>query len=438
MEGIMQERKDIVKMRLEELDRLRTVYRAIDKAITQRAAASEIKLSERQIRRIVKRVREEGDRGIVHRLRDRPSKRKISEKMRESIISLYKKKYDGFGPTFATEKLLERDKIQVSRETLRNWLITEGFWVYHRKGREHRKNRPRKQCCGNMVILDGSHHDWLEGRGPWLVLMAYIDDATSRLYARFYDYEGTIPAMDSFRRYIKKYGIPQSIYTDRHTTYKSPKKPTIEDELANREPQSQFERALEELGVTFIHANSPEAKGRVERVFKTLQDRLVKEMRLKNIKTKEEANNYLGCYLPVHNSKFSVRPYNMSDAHYRLPRGIDLNSVLCIREKRTIRKDWTIRYHNKFYQIMKIPSGLRPKYVWVEEHINGGMFMMYKGFQLSFKEIEVRLPKKDAINKRKKVLLKKKYIPPKDHPWRKLNRVVIAENSKCSQIINEK
>ena len=177
--------------------------------------------------------------------------------MKDRVISLYKDKYNGFGPTFATEKLLERDKIQVSRETLRQWLKEKGLWDRHRKSRGHQKNRPRKECYGDMVILNGSHHDWFEGRGPKLVLMAYIDDATSKLYGRFYDYEGTIPAMDSFKRYIKRYGLPQSIYTDRHTTYKSPKKPTIEDELANREPQSQFERALEELRVDFIHANSP-------------------------------------------------------------------------------------------------------------------------------------------------------------------------------------
>ncbi len=430
------QRKDIIKMSKKELKRLKVIQEALDKYITQRLASSILNLSERHIRRMVRRVRQEGDKGIIHRSRGRPSKRRILKSMKNRVISLYKKQYKGFGPTFATEKLLERDKIKVSRETLRTWLMEENLWERHRKSSNHRQNRPRKECYGDMVILDGSHHDWFEGRGPKLVLMAYIDDATSKIFTRFYDYEGTIPAMDSFKRYIKRYGLPQRIYTDRHTTYKSPKEPTIEDELANREPQSQFERALEELGVDFIHANSPEAKGRVERVFGTLQDRLIKEMRLRKISTKAEANNYLRYYLPGHNKRFTVKPFNASNVHRRIPDNIDLDAILCIREKRTIRKDWTIRDNNKFYQIMKVPSGLSPKYVWVERLINGKMLLMYKGFYLSFKEIEVRLPKKKAVSKRKRVALKKKYIPPKDHPWRKLNRLVIAENNRYSQRTN--
>jgi len=333
--------------------------------------------------------------------------------MKDRVISLYKDKYNGFGPTFATEKLLERDKIQVSRETLRQWLKEKGLWDRHRKSRGHQKNRPRKECYGDMVILNGSHHDWFEGRGPKLVLMAYIDDATSKLYGRFYDYEGTIPAMDSFKRYIKKYGIPQSIYTDRHTTYKSPKKATIEDELA---------------------------KGRVERVFNTLQDRLVKEMRLRNIKTKDEANRYLRYYLPEHNKRFTVPPFNRSNAHRRIPEGIDIDTILCIREKRTIRRDWTIRYNNRFYQITKVPGGLKPKYVWVEERVNGKKFISYKGFYLSFKEIEVRLPEKKRVSKRKRVALKKKYIPPKDHPWRsfKLPSAVMKERNRQKKEVQKR
>ena len=429
----MRKGKDTIEMSKKELKRLPKIHMVLNKVMTQREAVSDLDLSERQIRRIVKRVREEGDEGIVHRSRGRPSKCKIPDEIKSRILTVYENNYGGFGPTFATEKLLERNKIKVSRETLRKWLMEKNLWERHRKNRGHRKNRPRKDCYGQMVILDGSHHYWFEDRGPKLVLMAYIDDATSNLFARFYDYEGTIPAMDSFKRYIERNGFPQSIYTDRHTTYKSPKEPTIEDELANREPQSQFERALEELGVDFIHANSPEAKGRVERVFKTLQDRLVKEMRLRDIKTKVEANRYLRYYLPGHNKRFTVKPKNASDVHRRIPDSIDLDAVLCIRKKRTIRRDWTIRDNNKFYQIMKVPSGLRPKYVWVERLINGKMLLMYRGFYLPFKEIEVRLPKKKAVSKRKRVALKKKYIPPKDHPWRKLNRLVIAENNRYSQ-----
>jgi transposase len=412
-------RRDIIEMSLRDLKRLKVIQQAIDRHIPQRVAASMLQVSERQVRRMVRRVRQEGDKGIVHRSRGRSSNNKLSKHSKDRIISLYEDNYKGFGPTFATEKLIEQYKICVSKETLRQWLMERGLWKRQRKRRKHRMCRPRKECCGQMVILDGSHHGWLEGRGPKLVLMAYIDDATNRLLARFYDYEGIMPAMDSFKRYVKRYGLPQSLYTDKHTTYKSTKKPAVEDQLANREPQSQFERAMEELGVEMIHANSPEAKGRIERVFRTLQDRLVKELRLRDIRTRAEANRYLQHYLPAHNRRFTVEPKRTADVHREIPEGMDLNAILCIREQRSLRKDLTIRYNNKFYQIEKIPSGLRPKYVWVEERMNGKMFVMYKGFYLSFKEIEVRLPKKKAVRKRKRVGIRKKYIPPEDHPWKK-------------------
>jgi len=428
-------RRDVIEMSIRDLKRLKVIQQAIDRHIPQRVAASMLQVSERHVRRMVRRVRQEGDKGIVHRSRGRSSNNKLSKHTKARIVSLYEDNYKGFGPTFATEKLFEKYKIRVSGETLRQWLMEEGLWKRQRKGRKHRKCRPRKECCGQMVILDGSHHDWLEGRGPELVLMAYIDDATSKIFLRFYDYEGTIPAMDSFKRYLKRYGLPQRIYTDRHTTYKSPKKPTIEDELANREPQSQFERALDELGVDFIHANSPEAKGRIERVFRTLQDRLVKELRLRDIRTKAEANRYLQHYLPAHNRRFTVTPKSVADVHRAIPEGMDLDAILCIREHRALRKDLTIRYYNKFYQIKKIPPGLRPKYVWVEERMNGKMLVMYKGFYFSFKEIEVRLPKKKAVRRRKRVMVKKKYIPPADHPWKKfkLPSAVLKERKRNQQ-----
>jgi transposase len=433
-------RRDIIEMSLRDLKRLKVIQQAIDRHISQRVAASILQVSERQVRRMVRRVRQEGDKGIVHRSRGRSSTRRLPDKVKRHVIALYGEEYKGFGPTFASEKLLEQYKIRVSRETLRQWLLEKGLWKRQRKRRKHLKCRARKECYGEMVILDGSHHDWLEGRGPKLVLMAYIDDATSRLYARFYDYEGIMPAMDSFKRYSKKHGIPQSLYTDKHTTYKSTKEPTVEDELANREPQSHFERAMEELGVEMIHANSPEAKGRIERVFRTLQDRLVKELRLRDIRTKREANRYLRYYLPVHNRRFTVEPKSAADVHRVIPEGMDLDAILCIREHRSLRKDLTIRYYNKFYQIQKIPSGLRPKYVWLEKRMNGKMFIMYKGRYFSFKEIEVRLPKQKAVRKRKRVRVRKKYIPPADHPWKKfrLPSAVLKERKREQQEVQQR
>ena len=310
--------EDIIAMSVRELRRLQVVHKVLDKEIRQKAAASLMCISERQVRRLVKGVRELGDRGMVHRSRGRPSNRRRPEVVKESVLRLYREQYRDFGPTLAAEKLLERDGIRLSRETLRQWLLAAGLWERRRRGRPHRQWRARKECCGEMVQMDGSHHAWLEERGPGLVLMAYIDDATGRVYGQFYEYEGTMPAMDSFKRYVRRYGLPVSVYLDKHSTYKSQRKLTMEEELAGvRVPLSQFERALKELGVTVIHDHSPQAKGRFERLFGTLQDRLVKEMRLRGSATKEAANAFLQEYLAQYNRRFGVTPLNPTDVHLR-------------------------------------------------------------------------------------------------------------------------
>jgi len=262
-------RKETITMSIEELRRINIVRQAISKCITQKKAAELIGISYRQTKRIVERVRKEGEQGIIHRLRGRRSNRKIPEEVRAKIMELYHGQYPDFGPTLASEKLSERDGIEVDHETLRRWLRSEREWEWQRRRKKHKEWRQRKDYFGEMLQIDGSHHDWLEGRGPELVLMGYIDDATGIVYGRFYPYEGTMPAMDSFLRYIKKYGIPQSVYLDKHTTYKSPKKQSIEEQLRGEESMSQFERAMKELGVIMIYAGSPQAKGRIERLFGT-------------------------------------------------------------------------------------------------------------------------------------------------------------------------
>jgi transposase len=211
--------RDIIVMSIREVKRLKALQSAIDGHITQKVAAGMLGLSERQVRRMVKDVRELGDRGVIHALRGRRSNRKIAEETREQVLSLYQERYHDFGPTLAMEKLMECDGIKISDETLRRWLIDAGFWKKRRKRSGFRQWRPRRECFGQMVQMDGSDHDWLEGRGPRLVLMGYIDDATNTSYGRFYDYEGTQPAMDSFRGYVRQYGLPMSVYLDRHTTY---------------------------------------------------------------------------------------------------------------------------------------------------------------------------------------------------------------------------
>lgn len=411
--------KDIIEMTLKEVKRLKVLQEAIDKHITQKAAASMVGLSERQARRLVRAVRDEGDRGIIHKSRGRPSNRRMPDKVKDKAISLYKKKYHDFGPTLASEKLLEMNGIGISDETLRQWLLEAGLWQKRRKRSAHRQWRPRKECRGEMTQVDGSHHDWLEGRGPELVLMGYIDDATNTTFAGFYDYEGTMPAMDSFKHYVRKYGLPISVYLDRHTTYKSPKKLTEWEELEGLEPMSQFERALEELGVEVIHAYSPQAKGRIERLFKTLQDRLVKEMRLKGIKTKDEANEFLKEYLPGYNKRFGVCPANDTDVHVRLPMHFNMDKYLCIKTERMVRNDNTIALNGRLYQI---EEDAKAKKVMVEERLDGSMHITSNGESLKYKEI-VERPKKTLTRADKRVY-NRPAISTKDHPWRKWQKSV--------------
>jgi transposase len=406
--------KDIIAMTQGELKRLHVVHKALDKAITQTEAADIIGVCLRQVQRIVRTVRVEGDKGVIHKGRGRSSNRALPSKIKDKALKLYKEKYPDFGPTLAAEKLFEINKIKLNDETLRLWLIEKSIPYKKRKKRPHRAWRQRKACFGEMIQMDGSHHDWFEGRGPECVFMGYIDDATGRPFGRFYSYEGTLPAMDSFIRYVKRYGIPVSIYLDKHPTYKSTKKQTIEDELNNTEPLSQFSRAVAELGVDIIYAGSPQAKGRIERLFNTFQNRLIKEMRLKGIKTIEEANKFLTGYLPVYGKRFSVRPANDADLHRAIPAGLCFNKIFCVKTDRALRNDFTVAHDEKLYQI---EDNVRTKEVTVEERIDGSMLITYKSLSLKFKEITTR-PKKEP-EKPIIPILKKAYIPPKDHPWRK-------------------
>ena len=405
--------EDMIMARQGELRRLHVIEKVLEGIIRQVEAAEILSLSGRQIRRIVKRIRSEGSRGIIHRSRGKPSKRRISEEIKEKIVNLYRTQYKGFGPTLASEKLLERDGIAISDETLRLWLLGTGDWKKARRGRKHRQWRERKHHEGEMVQIDGSHHDWFEGRGPWCVLMGYIDDASGRVFGRFYDYEGTMPAMDSFKRYIQKYGLPLSVYLDKYKTYKSTAKPSIEDELNDREPLSDFERVLGELGVEVKHANSPQAKGRIERLFGTLQDRLVKEMRLRAIRTLEEANDFLEEYLPIYNRRFCVIPKEKDNLHRPLGRGVDLNGILCIKTERALRSDFTVAHNRKLYQV---EDKVNTSKVIVQDRMDGSLRITDKNRSLRFREIIER----PIVGKRPSpiVRMRKSFTPPMDHPWR--------------------
>ena len=407
--------KDMITMSRKESRRLHIIHQALDEKITQVDAASVVDLTDRQMRRLIKRVRKEGDGGICHRSRGKTSNHRIPKKIKDKALKLYRERYSDFGPTLASEKLLESHQIALSDETLRLWLNQEDVPYRKRKKRVHRQWRERKKHFGEMVQMDGSHHDWFEGRGPECVFMGYIDDATGNVYGRFYDYEGTLPAMDSFKRYAQRYGIPGIIYLDKHSTYKSTAKQTVEEELADKKPQSQFERALGEIGVKVIHANSPQAKGRIERLFRTLQDRLVKEMRLAGIHTVEQANEFLKRWLPVYNRKFRVTAASEADLHRPALPARELDKILCIKEERTVRNDFTIAHNGKLYQI---EERVKAKKVMVEERLDGSLHITTPNQDLRYREITTR-PVKQESKPRVSTQRKRGWTPPPDHPWRR-------------------
>ncbi len=412
----------IVTMSQKELQRVPVVESVLAKQVTQGEAAVCLELSTRQVRRLERRFEREGPRGLVHRNRGRPSNKAKPPEQRRKVLELIREKYLDFGPTLACEKLAERHKIRLSDETLRLWMRAEGLWAGRRRPRPHRQWRERRACCGQMVQMDGSHHDWLEGRSSKLVLMGYIDDATGKAYARFYDSESLPAALDSFKRYCRLYGMPQSVYLDKHTIYRSPKEPTVEEQLQGKDPQSQFERALAELGVQVIHANSPQAKGRIERLFKTLQDRLVKEMRLAHIKTPEEANRFLKGFLARYNRRFARAPRQPGNLHRPVASGTRLDQVLCVKEPRMVANDGTIRIHGQHLQLL--PPGLRPlaqKGVTVTISPKGQMGVLYEGQKLAYRV----LPEQPRLKAEPRPLAAARSFPQMarkpavDHPWRK-------------------
>ena len=424
--------KDIVTMSQTELRRVNVINKVIDKVIAQLEASRILELSTRQVRRISRRVAKEGDRGVIHKSRGRPSTRAFPEKTKEKILKFCKTKYEGFNPLFTSEKLFEIEKIKISRETLRGWFKEKNIPYKTRKKRPHRAWRERRHYFGQMEQVDGSHHAWFEKRGPECVLMGYVDDANSNVFARFYDYEGIFPFMDSFKRYVRKYGLPHSIYLDRHSTYKSTAKPSIEDELNNREPLTHVGRALEELGIEVIFANSPQAKGRIERLFRTFQDRLIKEMRLKGIKSVKEANKFLRYYLPLYNRRFKVEAIEKGDLHRPLPKNIDLDKALCIKTRRNLNNDSTVAHDNRLYLVL---DKTRAKNVFVEERMNGRLLITYNNRSLRYKEVARRPKKKQEKPKYIFTMVRKERArPPMDHPLKgPMFRARYRQNSQYSQ-----
>lgn len=410
-------KRDEITMNQVERKRLYVIGQVIERKLKQIRAAEILGLCVRQVRRLMQRVKKVGDVAVVHQSRGKESKRRTVEAIKKKVLYLCRTRYVGFGPTLIAEKISEEMNIKISKETVRKWMISDALEYRKRRKRTHRSWRVRKEHCGEMVQMDGSHHAWFEDRGPNAVLMGYIDDATGRVYGRFYDHEGTMPALDSLRRYIRRYGIPCTLYLDRHTTYKSKKELTIEQQLQGEKmPMSQFGAAAERLGIKVIHAYSPQAKGRIERLFGTLQDRLVKEMRLHNICNVEEGNEFLKNYLLNFNKKFQVTPAEKKDLHRRLGSGVNLEWILCRQETRALRNDFTVIYEQHFFQVL---DNIRAKRVTVQESINGRFRLIHEGRTLRFKKISREVHRRDKIEPSRLLHPPRPPRPGADHPWKK-------------------
>ena len=374
-----------------EIDRLCVINSVIAGQTTWPQAGLQLKLSERQVGRLCVRVKTEGPRGIIHLLRGRFSNNRLDKRLEAEALAAVRTTYKGFGPTLASEKLAENEKRGISVSALRRRMIEEGLWRPQSRGRRHRAWRERKASYGILVQLDGSHHAWFEERGPKCALLLYIDDATGRIpYAEFAPVESTECLMRATWRYLEQHGRPVSYYVDRDSIYKINRQATIEEELKDEAGMTQFERAMKELGIGLMFAYSPQAKGRVERSFRTHQDRLVKELRLAGISGIEAANRYLWeDYLPRHNERFSVEAADPADAHRPLLKYHELERIFSCRSERVVLNDNTLRFRNQYFQLdrrqpVRVARGAR---VLVEKRLDGTLHLVHKGKYLGFREI---------------------------------------------------
>ena len=374
-------------MSQKDRDRLKVLHEVEKGQLTQKQAGVQLKLSERWVRDLVKRLRREGDGGILHRLRGRASKRRIAEAVREKVVRLVKQEYGDFGPTLATEYLAEKHQVKISRETLRKLLMEAGVWKRKRRRVEEvHVWRARRACCGELVQWDSSDYDWLEGRGARLWLVAMIDDATSRALARFAEHDTTEENFRLLRKYLERWGRPVEFYTDKDSMFTVNRPLREAEDEAWPEALTQIGRALRELGIGWVPAHSPQAKGRVERFFGTAQDRLVKGLRKAGVQTLEEANRHLELeYSPQWSSRFTFEPANPTDAHRPLGAEHDLAAILSHVEERVVGSDYTIRSNNKQYQITRaaIRPGLRGATVRVEERGDHGVWARFRDHYLT-------------------------------------------------------
>ena len=389
--------KELITLTKKEHERLAIIRRVIERELKQKEAGDLLELSTRQVRNLVRKVEKDGVKGLAHGNRGKPSPKRLAQPLVDRIVTLVKERYRDFKPKFAAEKLWQKEKITVSGEKMRQIMIGAGLWRVHRhKTKIHPWREPRAHY-GEMVQMDGSHHVWLEKRGPKLVLMGMVDDARNRFYGRFYEYEGIYPAMNVLDGYIRRFGLPQSLYVDKHSNYKTVRHPSEDELLRGEEASTQFERAAQELGIKIIHAHSPQAKGRIERAFSTLQDRLVKEMRLASISTLEDANRFLEDYLPGFNAQFEHEARRPEDLHQKLPKTLKLEEIFCLKSPRTILDGYFIRWKGKRFAIEEPSQRMLGRPAMVMLHFDGRMIIRYEGRDLAYREIPERQKRVQAV-----------------------------------------
>lgn len=397
-----------------EIERIKIIQKAEEKRMTQKAGAERLGISDRHFRRILSRYRKEGNAGVISGHREKPSNNRMPPKKRRKILELLQTTYEGFGPTLASEKLLEREGVKVSKETIRKILIEEG---YHRaKVKKNEKAHPlreRRASIGELVQIDGSYHAWLEDRAETACLLLYVDDASSQvLAAKFVPHETFFAYAGLCKTYFVERGLPQEIYSDKFGVFRVNAK-----NVTTTKAITQFGRALEDLDIELKCASTPQAKGRVERANKTFQDRLVKEMRLENINNYQQANDFLPAYLNKHNQQFGVQPRSSVDFHSPLPDDCDLDIIFTWQETRIISKDLQIQFEKTIYQIItnRPVYALKKRKVIVAKHADGNITVLLNGSPLKVRVFH-RQPKQAKIVHSKN--LGKPHIPSDNHPWR--------------------
>ncbi len=405
-------------MSQKERARLSVMKQLQDGALNIVEASNILGLSYRQAKRVWGRYQLQGDAGLVHAARGKPGNRGKPAELKAQILARYDERYPDFGPTLAAEYLAQ-EGLEVDHETLRRWLLAQGKPRLRRRRQRHRQWRERKPCFGAMVQLDGSHHDWFEGRAPRCVLMVMVDDATNRVWAQFFEEETTRASYDIFEGWVRRWGLPQSLYVDKDSIYRCEGEGSIAEQIAGKEPQTQFGRAMEQLGVELILADSPQAKGRVERMNGTLQDRLVKALRLAGIQDMEAANEFLAKkFLPAFNRKFEVEPTSQADAHRGVAR--ELNQVLSWEEERVVQRDWTVVCKGQWYQVDQRHEslGLAGKKVIVRTLRDGTIQLQRQGAKLRYRKLPER-PRRVVEEPLPSEVARVPAKPATGHPWRR-------------------